>query len=565
MASLENVKALHEAGLHSSAQLLASFLLSINEQASTHDKQDVNNMANKHQLMVYFADSLFKEEHYRRAVHYYTKALQLRKAISKNKTKLSSQSGLAPEVDVKYKAYKCHISLKEPKEALAMLEGITQRQRTPKVNIALAKLYRHQGMERSALSCYKEVLRQCPFALEAATGLLALGVTSTEVTSLMSRNQTASGSTTNEWLASWIKAHTLTVTNKFAKAAQSLKTLETQVLRDNVELLCDIAENFYSAGDMKSSKAVFQRAHSLDPYVIKGMDVYAYLLAQDSNTKELERLSKNLIQVTQNKAEPWVAMAHFCNLTNRKPRAVYFAQKAHTIDSHNVQALILKASLLQALDKYQEALLHFREAVKLSPSNFEAVKGLVECYLSAERFRDAMAIAKNALKTLGTTTRTLTLCASVITHDPSTQEKAKSMLEKALSLDPGHTEAVCLLAEILGHKQEYDKAIELLKKHLINHRTARLHQLLGDFLATTNEYQEALDQYTKSLSLNPGNAKAIEGIQNVEKQNSGADMDSDDEVDPLGSHHPEGLGLDEDDPDGDDSWTSQDLRAPLSF
>ncbi|EDO41165.1 predicted protein [Nematostella vectensis] len=550
MASLENVKALHEAGLHSSAQLLASFLLSINEQASTHDKQDVNNMANKHQLMVYFADSLFKEEHYRRAVHYYTRALQLRKAISKNKTKLSSQSvriqsfWLAPEVDVKYKAYKCHISLKEPKEALAMLEGITQRQRTPKVNIALAKLYRHQGMERSAISCYKEVLRQCPFALEAATGLLALGVTSTEVTSLMSRNQTASGSTTNEC---WIKAHSLTVTNNHSiKCFMSFQLVNTlKVLRDNVELLCDIAENFYSAGDMKSSKAVFQRAHSLDPYVIKGMDVYAYLLAQDSNTKELERLSKNLIQVTQNKAEPWVAMAHFCNLTNRKPRAVYFAQKAHTIDSHNVQALILKASLLQALDKYQEALLHFREAVKLSPSNFEAVKGLVECYLSAERFRDAMAIAKNALKTLGTTTRTLTLCASVITHDPSTQEKAKSMLEKALSLDPGHTEAVCLLAEILGHKQEYDKAIELLKKHLINHRTARLHQLLGDFLATTNEYQDALDQYTKSLSLNPGNAKAIEGIQNVEKQNSGADMDSDDEVDPLGSHHPEGLGLDE--------------------
>ena len=36
---------------------------------------------------------------------------------------------------------------------------------------------------------------------------------------------------------------------------------------------------------------------------------------------------------------------------------------------------IILASLLQALEKQQEALLHFREAVKLAPCNFEAQKG----------------------------------------------------------------------------------------------------------------------------------------------------------------------------------------------
>lgn len=39
------------------------------------------------------------------------------------------------------------------------------------------------------------------------------------------------------------------------------------------------------------------------------------------------RLAKDLIQVTQLKPEPWIAMGHFCNATSRKPRAVYFAQK----------------------------------------------------------------------------------------------------------------------------------------------------------------------------------------------------------------------------------------------
>ena len=35
--------------------------------------------------------------------------------------------------------------------------------------------------------------------------------------------------------------------------------------------------------------------------------------------------------------------------------------------------------------------------------------GLVECYMAADRYRDAMAIAKNAHKTLGATARTLTV------------------------------------------------------------------------------------------------------------------------------------------------------------
>ena len=37
---------------------------------------------------------------------------------------------------------------------------------------------------------------------------------------------------------------------------------------------------------------------------------------------------------------------------------------------------MFSASLLQALEKQQESLLHFREAVKLAPWNFEAQKGI---------------------------------------------------------------------------------------------------------------------------------------------------------------------------------------------
>lgn len=292
------------------------------------------------------------------------------------------------------------------------------------------------------------------------------------------------------------------------------------------------------------------------------MDTYAFLLSQSgcSNSDGLEKLAKDLIQVTQLKPEPWIAMGHFCNATNRKPRAVYFAQKAHTIDSRNVQALVLKASLLQALEKQQEALLHFREAVKLAPWNFEAQKGLVECYMSAKRHKEALAVAKNAHKTLGANPRTLTLCASVMAHEPSQYDKATSMLEKSLAQDETYTDAVCLLAEIMGKKQEYNKAIALLRKHMSHDRTARLHQLLGDYLALTSDYQGALDQYTQALSMNPGDSKALEGMQNVERANGGEmEHESGDEAEETNG----GVSLEEEDIEDEEPWAPQDIRGAL--
>lgn len=41
----------------------------------------------------------------------------------------------------------------------------------PQINMMLANLYRKAGQERSAVTSYKEVLRQCPLALDAIIGM----------------------------------------------------------------------------------------------------------------------------------------------------------------------------------------------------------------------------------------------------------------------------------------------------------------------------------------------------------------------------------------------------------
>ena len=52
-------------------------------------------------------------------------------------------------------------------------------------------------------------------------------------------------------------------------------------------------------------------------------------------------------------------------------------EQAYQIDPRNVQALLLKGSVLQHMSKTQEALLHFREAVRMAPFRFEAHQGII--------------------------------------------------------------------------------------------------------------------------------------------------------------------------------------------
>lgn len=74
-----------------------------------------------------------------------------------------------------------------------------------------------------------------------------------------------------------------------------------------------------------------------------------------------------------------------------------------------MEALILKGNILLDMKKYQEAGMHFREAMQISPHRYEPHKGLVDCYIAMHRLREALTIASNACKQLGQTARALTV------------------------------------------------------------------------------------------------------------------------------------------------------------
>ena len=141
----------------------------------------------------------------------------------------------------------------------------------------------------------------------------------------------------------------------------------------------------------------------------RGLDILAALLTKERKHKELEKLISPSITVSEYGPETWIAMAYYLYATKKNSKAAYFAQKACFLSPRNVEALILKGAILLDLKKFQDAVVHFREAMQVSPHRYEPHRGLVDCYIAMHRLREALTIASNACKQLGQNPRALTV------------------------------------------------------------------------------------------------------------------------------------------------------------
>ncbi len=442
------------------------------------------------QVQVIIGDSLLELREWKRAETIYRQVLQAKKhsrslkqqvptlIINNSNNPLPTASlDNSSEAEVKYKLHQCYLGLGQANQARSILESISTKSRPTKVHMALAKLYHSANMERPAIASYREVVRECPLAVEAVRGLLQLGVKPREIHELTLETESELGA---DWLLDWLSGLSKLYTRDYEGAVRDLVTVEAASLPASPGLAVDVGLAHHWAGEQELAVRSLSRVASLNPMTMRGMDSLAALYAETGRLRDLENLATRLMSVTEEQPQPWVAMGYFCHLTKKSPKAVYFAHKACLLDPRNIEALLLKGRVLLDLKKLPDAMNHFREALGFAPHRFEAHKGLVDCYLGLSRQREAVTIATGACKHLSNSPRALTLYATVLLKEPLSCARAKSLLEKAAVT--GHLPAVYKLVELLDREGATQRAIDLLQQHLQHTSTATLHQKLADML-----------------------------------------------------------------------------------
>src|SRR6202045_2926497 len=162
---------------------------------------------------------------------------------------------------------------------------------------------------------------------------------------------------------------------------------------------------------------------------------------------------------------------------------------------------------------FQQAILHYQEAIELDPEFALAYSGLAECHIvlgtfafipMAESFPRAKAAAENALArdaSLGEAHASLALILSIFEHQ---WHAGENQFQKSISLRPDYATAhhwysfcLCAMGRVSEGIAEVSKAEELdpLAPIILTN--------FGTVLYWARQYDRALEQYHKVLSLSP--------------------------------------------------------------
>ncbi|XP_077239063.1 anaphase-promoting complex subunit 7-like isoform X1 [Tasmannia lanceolata] len=537
----DQITSLLDQGLFDSAQMLGFFLVS---SASTNVE---TSLYLKAENLVHLGDALFGEKEFRRALNTYKQALQHCKIIPKQNT-INSRSSLSTsnrssspnslnisainENEVKFKITLCHCALSENRAALAEMEGIPAKARTLRMNLTMGRLCCISRHNRVAIACYKDCLRHCPYILEAITALAELGVSAKDIISLFPQTPNRGGRPpfdhydTGRWLQRYVEAQCCVASNDY-KGGLDLFSELLQRFPSNVLIVLEIAKVEAIIGRNDEAIINFEKARTIDPYVVTYMDEYSMLLKMKSDHSKLNRLVHDLLNIDPARAEVLVALSVLWERKDER-RALAYAEKSIRIDDRHIAGHIMKGNLFLSLNRPDAAVTAFRGAQELRP-DLRSYQGLVRSYLALFKTKEALYAAREAMKAMPQSAKALKLVGDVHASHHSGREKARKFYESALRLEPGYLGAALALADLHVVEGRSGDAVSLLERYIKDWADDSLHIKLAQVFSAANRLSEALSHYQAALRIHPQNEAAKKGLERVEKQMKGLDPDAPEE------------------------------------
>ncbi|CAG0883295.1 unnamed protein product [Cyprideis torosa] len=179
------------------------------------------------------------------------------------------------DVELKFRMHLCLVEMKDIGGAMQLLSSISLRFRTPKHNMALGKLYKECGSDRSAICSFKEVLKVSPRSLDAARELLLLGTKLSEILSLVIRGLPADPSLGVEWIGQWLTGLShLASPSTVAEAVASLDAIKPPFKTSSTLIMVTLATAMYRQGSLVDAVLLLERIQKAMTYTNKVPEVW---------------------------------------------------------------------------------------------------------------------------------------------------------------------------------------------------------------------------------------------------------------------------------------------------
>jgi len=389
----------------------------------------------------------------------------------------------------------------------------------------------------------------------------------------------------------YIPAYTTLHSNHLALSLHHFSDLTAQYPH-NPRFLMKFAHIQQELGQILLAEQNYQRVRAIDPHWTDGMDKYAYLLYQLRMSRknalmvrhggylhyvyssylgrdkveegmmggtecgveeDLGQLCADLLDSEDKRPEPWICLSLYHLARDDHEKAMAFVDKAISLNQQHAFSHYLRGSILLTSHRPDHAIVSFFRANDIQ-RDIPSFEGLVESYLAAGKFKEAICTAKEAISRCSKDARAVTLVGLALAQAPTSQQKgegkdrAKRALKKALSMDPGSMRPLFCLVDIYASEGEYETCVKLLQDGLencgklnedqLNNASAFSHTStwnkehadviyvkLAEIHTYNEAYVEALNCYHVAISMNPHNGLAVQGLERLEKFMSGLDPD----------------------------------------
>lgn len=427
-------------------------------------------------------------------------------------------------------------------EAATLLEEIDATARTLPMLMMLGNLYVASSRKMSASQVFLEALKKNPYTLEAAEQLAMLQADKASILGAIKEGIAAHVGVVDA--AEFVHIRDL-VTALIAKhrhqstaALQQFEKLE-QEFPNNIYFIQNIASLQLKMNDVKNAERSFEGIRSTEDCALDYLDQYGNILAQVGELEELNELAVCLLMIDDKRSEAWTTLAIYHEAREDHEKALAFVEKAITLDQRHAFAHRLRGAILMADNRPEHAAVSFFRSKEIAP-DVATYEGLVDSYLAAGKFKEAIASAKEAINIAPRDPRAITLVGLALAQGSSGQQgpgrgqgmdKAKRTLRKALSIEPSSLRPLFALVSIYLREHDYESSIDVLRQGLEGNTATQSTEFgkadilcrLGEVYMQKEEYTRAVDMFHQALGLDPELAAAQGALDRLERLMRGAD------------------------------------------
>jgi tetratricopeptide (TPR) repeat protein len=174
-----------------------------------------------------------------------------------------------------------------------------------------------------------------------------------------------------------------------------------------------------------------------------------------------------------------------------------------------VSAYFNKALVLQATNRFIEAIENYNKVIDLKRNHFKALMNKGVCFFMLNNTENALKYYEKAIRSNPCDSNIYTLKGKLLNNNLKNYKEAMKCLDKAICLDANNYDAYLQKGDLLYNLNKYEDAIEYYDRSIqINPNNSDVYFSKGCSLKKLNRLNEAIENFEKSIQLKPSNLNA---------------------------------------------------------